>query len=545
MVATPVVIDVSPRIALKNGRHWLDRSMEHTVMHVRKTSVRLLAVVILLSLLAPASVQSVLGQPEATAMLTPLQGLVQRRADSDPEYMWQTVTRVQLISEGDWVQTDSLGMAEVTFFDGNLMEILPNSLIQVGEYQFADDDSPVLTIEQSVGDMRHQIDRILDSESRYEVHTPSAIVAVRGTNFFSSVTWQGETIFNLDTGMLAVSGISPDGVVGPSLIMFESQSLPIAPDGQPGTPGPYDPPAYPPPAPLAPETCGDAICDPDEKSVCALDCQTSATCGNGICEAAALEGPVTCRVDCVPTVRPGQSPSGTTEPSTLPEVTGRPCTVWTARGDVTVRAGPGFQRGVRSYLVSNVNVPVVGKFTDSDGHLWWKIQPPGFNPAEADRYWVLADDVDEVGDCALVADAAASPIVAPQPTQPGVPTLVPTIPPSRPTETPPPTRVPTEPALPTRVPTEPALPTRVPTKIPILVSFYADRYTINPRQKECATVYWEVTGSKEVYYEGNAVAGRGSVVECPMQTTTYTLTVGLVDGSTISRYVTITVEFPG
>jgi hypothetical protein len=504
-------------------------------MHVQKTSVRLLAVVILLSLLAPPSMPFVLGQSEAMASLTPLQGLVQRRADSDPEYMWQTITRAQLISEGDWVQTDNLGMAEVVFFDGNLVEILPNSLIQVGEYQFADDDSPVLTIEQSVGDMRHQIDRILDAESRYEVHTPSAVVAVRGTDFFSSVTWQGETIFNLDTGMLAVSGISLDGVVGPPLIIFERQSLSIAPDGQPGTPGPYNPPAYPPPAPLAPETCGDAICTPSEKPVCALDCQTSATCGNGICEAAALEGPVTCRVDCVPTMRPGQNTSDMTEPSTLPEVTGQPCTVWTARGDVTVHAGPGFQRGVRSYLVSNMNVPVVGKFTDSDGNLWWKIQPPDFNPGEADRYWVLADEVDEVGDCALVADAPSSPIVAPQPAQPSAPTFVPTILPSRPTQ----------PPLPTGVPTESPLPTSVPTEPTVLVSFYADRYTVNPRKQECATIYWEVTGSKEVYYEGTAVAGRGSVMECPMQTATYTLTVGLVDGSTISRYVTITVEYPG
>lgn len=500
-------------------------------MYIHKPSVRLLAGIILLGLLAPSSKPSVWGQTASTATLTPLQGLVQYRADNAPEYMWQTVTQPQLISESDWVQTDSLGVAEIVFFDGNLVEILPDSLIQVGEYRFVDDDSPLLTIEQSVGDMRHQLKRVLDAESRYEIQTPSAVVAVRGTNFFSSVTWQGETILNLETGMLTVSGISPEGVVGPPLIIFESQSLSISPEGQPGIPGPYKPPTYPPPAPLAPATCGDAICEPGEKASCALDCNTSATCGNGICEAAALEGPVTCRVDCVPIRQPGQNIPLVIEPSMSPAITGQPCTIWTARGDVVVRAGPGFQRGARSYLPGYVNIPVAGKFTDEGGNLWWKIQPPGFNPAEADRYWVLADDVDEAGDCTLITETVASPIIAPPPPQLVVTPLIPTLPPDQPTEVVP--------------PTEMAAPTSVPTDTPVLISFYADRYTVDPRQKECATIYWEVEGSQQVYYENVAVGRRGSRVECPMQTTTYTLTVVLAKGSTTSQSVTITVETPG
>jgi hypothetical protein len=482
-----------------------------------KSSARVLAGVMVFSLLMLSTGQPVSGQPEAEARLTPLQGLVQRRADTDPEYMWQTITQEDFLYENDWVQTDHLGLAEVIFFDGNLVEVLPNSLFQVSEYTFVDDDSPVLTIDLSVGDLFHEIKQLLDEESRYEVHTPSAVVSVRGTKFFASVTWLGETIVNHDTGTLAISGVSPEGVLGLPTIITESLSLPVAPDGRLGAPGPYSPPIYPPSAPLAPETCGDAICQPGESSVCALDCQTSATCGNGICEAEALEGPVTCRVDCVPAWEPSESASEDVAPAT----TGQPCTVSTAASGVIVRVGPGFQRGSRMYLVPNVNVPVSGKFTDSAGNLWWNVQPPDYIPAEADRYWVLAADVTDAGDCTLVPETAAPPVVAPQQPQPSVPTPGPV-------------------SVPTR---GPAPATSVPTQRAVSVSFYADRYTVNPRRQECATIFWAVEGIMEVYYQGRGVTGQGSSVECPLQTTTYTLTVTLLDGTTRQYNVTITVDF--
>jgi hypothetical protein len=182
------------------------------------------------------------------------------------------------------------------------------------------------------------------------------------------------------------------------------------------------------------------------------------------------------------------------------------------------------ERGARFYLVTNVNVPVVGKFTDASDNLWWKIQPPDFNPGEADRYWVLAEDVEETGDCARVLDAPASPVVGGQPVQP------------------PPQQPPPQPAQPvaTPIPGVTPLPS-VPTLPPASIAFYADRYTVNVRLKDCATNYWETEGIREVYYQNRGVTGYGSVVECPTVTTTYTLMVIMVDGSTTNQYITITV----
>jgi hypothetical protein len=477
-------------------------------MNMYKLPARLLVLLTLLVLLFPASAQFVSGQAGATAALVPIQGLVQYRAANAPENAWQTLTAVQLVAEGDWVRTDNLGEAQLTFFDGNLTTILPNTQIQVATFQMAATNSPVVTLNQSVGDVRNQINRALDSQSSYEVNTPSAVITVRGTDFWSSGTWLSETTVNVASGITEIQGVSPQGVLQPSVFIGQNQSLYVRNDGQPGQPGTFTQPPEPPPAPLAPATCGNGTCEPGEEQICAVDCQTFPNCGNGVCDLEALEGPVTCPADCVPEMRIVQGSQTTTGP-TGPQPPSQPCTISTTRGDVEIRVGPGFNRGVRDYLKPNIAIPVIGKSTDSQGNLWWKIQPPGFVAAEADRYWVLSGSkITEAGDCSNVPEAAPSQLIVPPP-----------------------------PAQPTTSPQATSAPGGPPATYTI--SFYADRYTIYPG--ECVTIHWDVEGIKEVYYQGKGVVGHSEAMECPGTTTTYELRVVLLDGTNTYRYVTITV----
>jgi hypothetical protein len=67
-----------------------------------------------------------------------VQGLIQHRADTDPEYQWQTITQDQLLLEGDCANRSSrIGGSGI--FDGNLVEVLLDSLLQVKEYTFVDE----------------------------------------------------------------------------------------------------------------------------------------------------------------------------------------------------------------------------------------------------------------------------------------------------------------------------------------------------------------------------------------------------------------------
>lgn len=100
---------------------------------------------------------------------------------------------------------------------------------------------------------------------------------------------------------------------------------------------------------------------------------------------------------------------GPSEPT--PTDSDMPCTIQADRRGVPVRVGAGFQRGIRGSLSVGDNIPVVGQVTDSTDNLWWQVHPPGFDQAEADRYWVLADDVLARGDCHQVPATMTSPLV--------------------------------------------------------------------------------------------------------------------------------------
>lgn len=94
------------------------------------------------------------------------------------------------------------------------------------------------------------------------------------------------------------------------------------------------------------------------------------------------------------------------------------CTVRADRRGVPVRVGAGIQRGIRGSLSIGVDIQVVGQVTDSSDNLWWQVHPPGFEEAEADRYWVLAEDVLASGDCQNIPLTTTSPVVFANPTLP-------------------------------------------------------------------------------------------------------------------------------
>jgi len=123
----------------------------------------------------------------------------------------------------------------------------------------------------------------------------------------------------------------------------------------------------------------------------------------------------------------------------------------------------------------------------------------------------------------------------------GVPTPTPT-----PTGTPPPPRptpTATSTALPTATPTETSLPpTPTPTFTPYpqaVINFWSDAPYVNAGQ--CTTLHWDVEGVREVYLNGNPVAGQGSQQVCLCEAATYTLHVVKLDGSTEDRQVFIDV----
>lgn len=235
------------------------------------------------------------------AALDPLQGMVQWRAAESEG--WVTLAGPQVVAVGDRVHTGSQGLAVLVFFEGVEVEILPNSVLVVDDLAVAEAESGgpfTVSLGVLAGDTLHRVDRALDTESQYMVYTPSAIVAVRGSEFWASAYPMGETVVRAIEGAVQVSAVDPQGQRGASATLDAGEAV-LAVGGELGDVFPVDDlPLYPPDLPLAPVTCGNGICEDAEANAgsCPADCLMYSDCGDGICDLIEGENAMVCPSDC-------------------------------------------------------------------------------------------------------------------------------------------------------------------------------------------------------------------------------------------------------
>lgn len=114
---------------------------------------------------------------------------------------------------------------------------------------------------------------------------------------------------------------------------------------------------------------------------------------------------------------------GTEAPIVFSGPPGGPCAIRTMRADVPVRLGPGFDRAVFTFLPFGMDILVIGFANDAAGNRWWQIDKtviPGHEAVIA--LWVLAEDVEESGNCQQVPPGDNPPPVVPgEPEEPEIP----------------------------------------------------------------------------------------------------------------------------
>ena len=89
-----------------------------------------------------------------------------------------------------------------------------------------------------------------------------------------------------------------------------------------------------------------------------------------------------------------------------------PCLIRTNRADVRARVGPGLDHAAFAFLTAGVEYPVIGQAFDEAGNLWWQIDKSFIPGGEAAlSLWVLASEVETVGDCTQVPPGGVPPEV--------------------------------------------------------------------------------------------------------------------------------------
>ncbi|MFC1896461.1 FecR domain-containing protein [Thermodesulfobacteriota bacterium] len=127
----------------------------------------------LLAFVAPARAQSVgtFTYVEGTVLVT--------SGGQEP----RSVNTGDVVSLGDVIRTETDSKAEVTFQDGNILRFAENSEVSVNRYALGQERTDSL-IQLYQGKVQNLVRSFFGTDPKYEIHTPTAVCGVRGTNLF-------------------------------------------------------------------------------------------------------------------------------------------------------------------------------------------------------------------------------------------------------------------------------------------------------------------------------------------------------------------------
>jgi hypothetical protein len=152
---------------------------------------RLLSILVLFVMVASALVGCD-PSPSTLTILSITEGdvLVMKAGADD----WIEAEVEMSLGVGDTVKTGDDSGAEITFFDGSTMELEAGTQIEITSLDVsAETGVTIITLMQTIGTTIFRVQKILDPASRYEVETPTGVVAVRGSAAETHITEDGIT----------------------------------------------------------------------------------------------------------------------------------------------------------------------------------------------------------------------------------------------------------------------------------------------------------------------------------------------------------------
>src|SRR5687768_2615895 len=217
-----VLARVTARKAPVTGRTGLRRSF--ATFRVRTSVAIALAIILPLASVALSGALAPAPAFASTSTLTVIAGSVESSAGG---VEWAAAADGMVIAAGTHVRTSSDARAVLTFFDGSLLTLESGTTVAVRELHGG--DGVVITLFQTVGRTWSSVHRAATG-TRYEIGTPTATAAVRGTGFETIVTSAGTTTVATSDGIVAVSA------AGSTVLVTETQQTDVQPGSAPTTP---------------------------------------------------------------------------------------------------------------------------------------------------------------------------------------------------------------------------------------------------------------------------------------------------------------------
>jgi uncharacterized repeat protein (TIGR01451 family) len=141
------------------------------------------------------------------------------------------------LNPGDTIKTGGYSKTQITFFEGSTIELEVSTEITVAELGISETGSTKIHLTQTLGKTISRVQKLTDSASSFDIETPAAIAAVRGSTMIVTVTASGRTvvanehgdirIIVADTEYLISEGMQR--TIGPGEL--PSAEMPIIPPG--------------------------------------------------------------------------------------------------------------------------------------------------------------------------------------------------------------------------------------------------------------------------------------------------------------------------
>ncbi len=94
---------------------------------------------------------------------------------------WEDAFAGMELALEDTIKTGDDGTAVIVFFEGSTIELQPNTEVMIQELGVASTGSTTIKLWQNIGSTVNRVQKLVDSESRYEIQTPSGSAVVRGS----------------------------------------------------------------------------------------------------------------------------------------------------------------------------------------------------------------------------------------------------------------------------------------------------------------------------------------------------------------------------
>lgn len=119
---------------------------------------------------------------------------------------WRSASAGESVEEGDRLRTRPLSGATLVFFDGSTTDLEGGTEVALMRMSaLHDDGARVILLHQASGRTYSRVQPLPDPASRFEIETPTALAAVRGTEFALDVEADGTTRVVVVEGVVNVT----------------------------------------------------------------------------------------------------------------------------------------------------------------------------------------------------------------------------------------------------------------------------------------------------------------------------------------------------